>query len=494
MTAVRISRDDHPDRAPSVRALYPGGLRATALAATTLLAIQLLSLAGPLRAQEASEDSLRSHTRALAHDSLLGRRPGTRGERQAAAYLTDRLEALGLEPLPGSPGMRLPVPLTVHSFGERAAIRVRSEEGGTTLRPPDFYHPGGSPRSFQDFGGELLLAGSVPGALEALAGVDLVGKTVLLGPPWWDVGAVEAELILRGAAGALEAVPNSRAYDRLRIVRGPDRFSLPPEIDDEANQSSLPRVVVGPDALGVLGLAEAVSPGDTTARPMRTGLEIQVHLDESRRSVTGHNVAAILPGSEPGAREAVLYMAHYDHVGLGEAVAGDSIWNGFADNASGVAVLLEVARILAADPPPRPVIFLFTTAEEQGLLGATWFAHTPPFPTERIAGVINVDGGIPSPGVSEWQVAAPDSSRIRRLAAGAIREAGWTVRERAIRPDSDHWAFHERGVPSLFLYPGSLADGLRVHTADDEWRPDAPFEGLVRYVAAALAVGRRLAD
>lgn len=471
-----------------------------------IVAVALVTVAGVVSAQgrssaqEVSTDSLRSYTRVLAHDSLRGRRPGTRGERLAAEILENRLRSLGLRPLPGRSGMTLPVPLTVHTFGEGARIEVRSRDGEQTLRPPDFYHPGGGPASYRDFGGQVIAGGATPGALEALRDADVEGRVVVLGPPWEGIGEVEEELRRRGASGAVEAVPNGAFYDRLRVVRGPDRYALPPEVDDPDNQGRLPRVVVGPEALEELGLAEVVRPGRTLEEALPTESSVRVRLDVSRRSTTAHNVAAVLPASPPKTTgrsstsdRAIVYLAHYDHVGIAQPVGRDSIWNGFVDNAAGVAVLLESARVLSADPLPRPVVFLFTTAEEQGLLGATWFVHRSAYPAHRIRGVINIDGGAPPPDVGGWQVAAPDGSELRSLAARTLRDAGWSVTERPIRSDSDHWAFHRRGIPALFLYPESLAGDLRVHTPKDEWRADFPFEGLVRYGEAALAVGRGLA-
>ena len=460
-----------------------------------LLALALLAAPAGLGAQQVSEDSLREHTRFLAHDSLRGRAPGTPGERRSADYLGDRLARYGLRPLPGRAGPLMPVPLMRHVFGGGSTLTVRRDGGERTLRPPAFYHPGGGPAAFRDFQGELLVAGATPGALAALEGVDVSGRVVVLAPPWGDADQVEEALVRRGASGAIEVVPDGRMYRRLRVVRGPDRFSLPAEVAGPGSTGPLPRLVVGPDALGALGLEEVVRPGRTPDRALRPGVRVEAHLDVSARSDTAYNVAALLEGTDPDlADEAVVYVAHHDHVGLGEPTAGDSVWNGFVDNAAGVAMVLEIARVLAADPPPRPVVVLFTTAEEQGLLGATWFLHREILPPGGMRAVINLDGGAPPPGIRSWQVAGPDGSPVRERAVEAIEEAGGTVATRPVRPDSDHWPFHRRGVPALFLYPGSLAEGVRPHTAKDEWRADFPFGGLARYAAAGLAVGRRLAE
>lgn len=462
---------------------------------TFLVILMVLGLPTNGFAQEVSVDALRAHTTFLAHDLLEGRGTASRGEALAALYLTAQLRELGLEPLPGAAAdFRIPVPLTAYDFDDsEAQLRIQSPDGDHTLRPPAFYHGGGGPSAFRDFGGDLLFAGATPGALAALEPYpDLTGYVVILGPPWHGIGTVEAELARRGAEGAIEVIP-SEFYHRLREVRGPTRFALPAEVNAPDNQSRLPRVVVGPTGAEALGVDDKVRPGQTIDAALTVPPRVDVRLAVSSEHRTGYDVAALLPGTDPSqADNIVAFMAHYDHVGFGEPVHGDSIWNGFVDNATGTAILLELARVLAADPLPYPALFLFTTAEEQGLLGATWFVHRAPLPLKHIRAVINVDGGAPPADVKRWTVAAPDASPLAEIAERALRSGGWEVDIRPIISDSDHWAFHQAGVPALFLYPGTQAVPDHIHTPDDEWQADFPFEGLARYAGAALRIGRAL--
>lgn len=459
--------------------------------------------------------ALEGHARFLAHDLLEGRGPASRGERLAALYLTTRLSRLGLRPLPGRDGYGLPVPLTaVHVDRSSASVRLPAPEepsggsgGAVTLRPPAFYHPGGSGAAFRDFGAELVLAGAAAGARAALEGVDLAGKVAVVTPPWDGLAEVEAELLRRGAAGAVSLIPNGDFYDRLRIVRGPTRYHLPDGVDDPANQSPLPRVVGGPELIGALGLEEAARPGARLDRARPLGRRIEVELPHATERRTGFDVAGWLPGADPALRdEWVAYVAHYDGVGFGEPTAGDSIWNGFIDNAAGCATLLEIARAMAARPPARSVLFLFVTAEEQGLLGSNWFVHEPPIPLERIRAVLNVDGGAPPAPPTEWGLVRAAGSALGATARDVIEGHGWTVDARDPGPQSDHWPFHRAGVPALMLFPGSELEGLsgteaealtrrwhHAHTPDDEWHPDFPFSGLRRYAELALEIGRALA-
>ncbi|MDX1579058.1 MAG: M28 family peptidase, partial [Gemmatimonadota bacterium] len=451
---------------------------------------------------------LEGHARFLASDLLEGRAPGTRGERLAAAYLATGLFGLGLEPLPGRDDYRLPVPLTAIDVDEVAAqVRIMSPTGTKTLRSPAFYHPGGSRDAFRNFEGELLFAGAEAEAVAVLDGEEVEGSIVVLTPPWEDAGELEQALVAAGAAGALYLVPSEAFYERLRIVRGPMRYALPDVVDDPANQTSLPSLVGGPGLIRALGLEiPSGSVGEWRA-PGALDRSMDVRLPHETERRTGYNVAAGIVGADPDLRhEWIVYVAHYDHVGYAEPTAGDSLWNGFVDNAIGSAILLEIARILAADPPARSVAFLWTTAEEQGLLGANWFVYESTIPPERIRAAINIDGGAPPAPPIEWGLVGADASDAGRAARQIVEGHGWTVNGVGMGPQSDHWPFHRAGIPALLLFPGSELEGhsekearalaerwIRAHTPEDEWHPDFPLAGVARYAKLALEIGRSLA-
>src|SRR5690606_3148558 len=128
-------------------------------------------------------------------------------------------------------------------------------------------------------------------------------------------------------------------------------------------------------------------------RPVPLGATASFTIAQRLRDVRSQNVIGILPGSDPALRdEYVIYTAHWDHFGIGEPVNGDSIYNGARDNASGTAGLIELARAFAAGgAPKRSILFLAVTAEEQGLLGAKWYANNPLYPLSKTLANINVD-------------------------------------------------------------------------------------------------------
>lgn len=478
--------------------------RSSALA--TILVALCVSTAALLGAQPVDTLALEADARFLAHDLLEGRGTGSRGEALAALYLESRLRTLGLEPL-GEGGYRLPVPLVAVRFDDAATtLRISGDGASRTVTPPDFYHPGGGIDAFSDFGGTLVDAGAAPGALDALRGhPDLTGKVVVLGPPWDGVADVEAELHRRGAAGAIEIVPNGPFYDRLRVVRGPVRYFLPEPTGDPANQGPLPVAVGGPALARALGIE--VAPGRTLEAARETGATVEVDWAFSTDSLTAWNVAARLEGSDPDlADESIVFLAHYDHVGYGEPAAGDSIWNGFVDNAAGVAAVLEIARVLAADPPPRSVVFLLTAAEEQGLLGSGRFVADAPIPLDSVRLAINIDAGAPVAPPTSWWIAADHLDGIEGIVREAAESRGWTLDVRPPNDHSDHASFLRAGVPALFLVPGSDLEGatdeevdalherfVHPHTPDDEWTGEFPMAGLARYAELALAIGRAVA-
>jgi Zn-dependent M28 family amino/carboxypeptidase len=220
--------------------------------------------------------------------------------------------------------------------------------------------------------------------------------------------------------------------------------------------------------------------------------------------VRAANIGAVLRGSDPALRdEYIVYTAHYDHLGVSSPDAsGDSVYNGFSDNAAGVAMLLAIAEAMSDDPPARSVAFLFFTGEERGLLGSAYMASSPPMPLDNIAALINLDAGAPPAPPLNWRIAGGAGTALGQLAADVATTNGWTAVLSAPSPNSDYWPFLQRGVPSIFIIPGDQWENVtteqrdalrrrwdRYHQAGDHWHAEFPFAGLARYAAYALAVG-----
>src|SRR5690606_11340871 len=193
-------------------------------------------------------------------------------------------------------------------------------------------------------------------------------------------------------------------------------------------------------------------------RPMPTGITLDIAFDNDVRRIQSQNVVAVVRGSDPALRdEYVALTSHWDHLGIGPAVDGDSIYNGASDNASGVADLLAVARVSAREPAPkRSLLFTFVTAEESGLLGSAWFAQNPTVPLESIVANVNVDGGNLLGPTTDVVAFGEDKSSLGPMFADFVRPMGLTVApdsrpEQGIFYRSDHFSFAKAGVPALFI-------------------------------------------
>jgi Zn-dependent M28 family amino/carboxypeptidase len=250
-------------------------------------------------------------------------------------------------------------------------------------------------------------------------------------------------------------------------------------------------------------------------RPVATGVRASVAVTSRVRRVPSENVVARLPGGDAGAAaDAVLYTAHYDHKGIGVAVNGDSIYNGAEDNASGVAAMLEVARVLAAGPRARrSFLFAAVTAEESGLLGSEAWAADPPFPLARTAAVINLDGINVRGRTRDIGALGLDRSTLGPLfEAAAAAESLRVSREPDVRGSffrSDHLPFAKAGVPALSLQDGvdfvgrpaewgreqdAQYDRVRYHQPSDEWSAQFDYGGMLQVIRVVARTGLAVAN
>ncbi len=330
------------------------------------------------------------------------------------------------------------------------------------------------------------------------------------------LGANALELIpewrRRGVAGVLLLIPDTSRYELYRRSRGDSRFYVDAAVADPVWQPELPVMLAGPALSRALlagtGLNPATAPDSGfEARTLDGSVDVAVKVDVRRRESA--NVAGILTGSDPRLRdEYVVYTAHYDHLGISVPdELGDSIYNGFSDDAAGAAMLLAIAQEMKRDPPRRSVLFLFVTGEERGLLGSSYYVASPLIPLDRTVADINLDAGAPPAPPLEWRLAGAATSTLADVGRQVAARFGWEATASPPSPNSDYWPFLARGVPALFLIPGSRWEGVspeehdrlaerwdHYHEAADEWKSDFPFRGLARYAALALSIGRDIAD
>lgn len=487
-----------------------------------------------------SPAALESHLQVLGHDSLEGRGPGTRGYDRAARYVIRHFEQLGLEPA-GTEGFLQPVRL--RSAKLREASLVLEAPSGTHellverdfIGIPHLAHPDGdihAPVVFAGFGITTEGRGH-----DDYRGIDARGKIVaiLWGAPstlpsterahYSTTREKAGNAARHGAAGMLilrtRAVPQpwarQVAQSRIGSMRWVEADGRPhgvfPAIRAVAalSDTGAMRLFEGaPRTLAdVLDAAERGSPPAFDLPVTATIRVISRH-----EEITSANVAALLRGSDPAlGREVVVVSAHLDHLGIGQPVRGDSIYNGVWDNASGIAGMLELAGAMARQGKPmRSVLFLAVTAEETGLLGSDYFAEHPTVPVERIVANVNLDGLSIFYPLREVVAHGATHSTLDVVAQRAARRLGLElvpdpIPQEVIFVRSDQYSFVLRGVPSIFFVPGfGTAPGIdgaalfrewlttRYHTPFDDLSQPRDLEAGAAHVRLALLVALDVAN
>jgi hypothetical protein len=476
------------------------------------------SLPAAVRAQRpvASIDSMaiRAATYLLAHDLLEGRGTGTRGADVAALYLATQAELLGLSGAGEHGSYFQSVPLVEATIDTAASTLVLALDeplgpSRVTFRTPQSFLPNvGTARTLVSFAGELVWVGSASALLAHPDRLPPLGGrvAVMAGVFGADLAAGDT-LRARGAVGVIHLIGQPEQYALYVRSRGPSRLFAADTAVVSSFIPTIPSVLVRSDVA-----ARLFPPGTTDsslARPFVIGgRRIELTLALHTRPMAARNVVALLPAADPARRsETVVFTAHYDHLGVSTPdERGDSIYNGFSDNAAGSAMLLAIAQALASELLPRSVLFVWFTGEERGLLGSDFFAAHPTLSPTRLVGAINLDAGAPPAPSVEWRVAGGDRSSLGPLAVEVARRSGWQAQVSGATPNSDYFPFLRIGVPAVFLVPGPGAyEGITLdssnalrrrwdhyHQAADQWAADFPFSGLARYADYALRIGLEL--
>ncbi len=449
--------------------------------------------------------AIKAHTYFLAQDLLAGRGTGTPGADLAAVYIATACRQLGLRPVGRDFFQDVPL---AEALVDSAALTVRIPQGERRFRyPHDFVPDFGGDQALVGFTGRAVYGGS-PINLSALP--DVKGTVVVTAAALGERALMDS-LARRGAVALLQLVPDSVVYDLYRRSRGPARASVSEAAGVPTSLlPTLPWVIGGGGIARELALAAAATNAIPEApAPLGADLSLELHL--TRRPLRARNVACLLPGSAAGARDtAMVLAAHYDHLGIGAPDArGDSVYNGFSDNAAGVGMLLAIARAMArapSEPMRHSVIFLFPTAEERGLLGSDYYVARPLWPLARTAAVITLDAGAPPAPPTSWRIAGGNRSSLGTLAMDVALAHGWSATTSPATPNSDYYPFARSGVQAIMVIPGpGPYEGLSTdssvalrqawnhyHEAADEWADDFPFRGLQRYAEYAYFLARAL--
>ena len=492
-------------------------------------------------------EAIRAHMRFLADDLLEGRETASRGYDLAARYVETVFQGLGLEPAGAGGSYLQPVPLmrTATVESESTLALVRNGRRTELKYKEDFFSIAeGLAETDSSVTAPVVFVGYGVTAPELkhddYAGVDVRGKIVLLlmGAPASfpadrrafyseNLGKIRAAAS-RGAVGVL-GMPTPEAEQRLpwEIVvrstgtpgfvwvdeRGRGR-AIPPEIRGLALMSRKTAELFFEGAPRSL---ESVFETAEAGRPQAFDLPVQASLRTVGRGEQGAespNVAAVLRGSDPRLREEyVVVTAHLDHLGVGTAVEGDAIYNGAYDNASGIAILLELARAFTRlpAPPRRSVLFLAVTAEERGLQGSDFFAHRPTVPIDRIVANINLDMFLMLYPLRDVIAYGSEHSSLNRVVEEAAGRLGIGVSpdprpEEVVFIRSDHYSFVRQGIPAMMLTAGvqegdSTGGGAfqkwlqeRYHQPGDDMNQEFDFEAGAQFVRLNFLISWQVAQ
>jgi Zn-dependent M28 family amino/carboxypeptidase len=234
-------------------------------------------------------------------------------------------------------------------------------------------------------------------------------------------------------------------------------------------------------------------------KPLQLPIRLKAHVASKLRPFVSRNVLAMLPGADPVlGKEAVLYTAHYDHLGIDPNLPDDKIYNGANDNATGCAILLELARVWAGAPAaPRSILFASVTAEEQGLLGSEYLGKHSPVAPGKISVDLNFDDVPPLGSPEEVEVSGAERTTFYNVVQATALDFGLAIRADP-RPEaghyyrSDHFSLARVGVPSFSINEGIKFAGHpaewgeaqardytehRYHQPGDEYKPEMDFTG-----------------
>ncbi|MFN3965621.1 MAG: M28 family metallopeptidase [Silanimonas lenta] len=496
---------------------------------------------------EISAEDFRAHVEVLASDEFAGRAPGSVGETRTVAYLVEQLKRLGLKPGNGE-AYTQDVPM-VETKADFEASRLSLATPKRTLAPalgPEAVvgtRSGQASVTIED--SELVFVGYGVNAPELgwndYEGLDVKGKTVvmLINDPGFHVGDESLfggrrmtyygrwtykyeEAARQGAAAALIIHDDAGAAYPWEVVQnswGGPQFDLPPSEDPEPRlpaqgwiNDATARALFADAGLDFEALRAAASRPGFRAVPLEARLSLT--LESSTRSGTSQNVVAVLPGStRPD--EAIVYLAHWDHLGRNFSGLGDRIFNGAVDNATGVAGVLEIAELFTTlkTPPERSVVFLFVTLEESGLLGSKYYAAHPLVPLEKTVAAINLDAMSVIGPTRDLVVIGLGNSELDDLARRFAETQGRVLVEESAPQNgyffrSDHFNFAKAGVPALYAKGGVdhvekgseyglawQADYVanRYHKVGDNFDPAWDLRGVVQDLQLLFAVGHTLA-
>ncbi|MGB2602623.1 MAG: M28 family peptidase [Candidatus Sulfotelmatobacter sp.] len=485
-------------------------------------------------------EHIRWHVRYLSHDLLEGRGTGQRGGDIAAEYMATQFAEYGLKPAGDGGSFLQKVPLVgVTTLPETQFSLLPKQGAAMKLKPLDEYVAYDQTQQAQaDVDAEIVYVGYGIEAPEYnwddYKGADVAGKVLLMlvnEPPSEDPNFFKGKALTyygrwtykyeeaarKGAVGVI-------------LIHKEDMASYPWEVVRNSNSGEKSYLKLEGPALKVaswiqLDVAKKLAAASgmdldmmiadarsREFRPVSLGAKLKAHMVSKVRNFESNNVVAILPGSDRKLKdEAVIFTAHYDHLGIRADMPGDNIYNGAADNATGCGILLELARAfsVAKQRPGRSVIFAAVTAEEQGLLGSEYMGKHPPVPAGKIALDLNYDDVQPIGAPEDVEVSGAERTTFYPWVQATAKEFRLAIRP-DVRPEaghfyrSDHFSLARVGIPSFSINEGMKFKGhdeawgvaqnkeyieQRYHQPSDEYHPEMNFVGDAAMARFGFALG-----
>jgi len=518
-----------------------------AIARTEAAPMSVTEQAGHAFGPEISAEDFSAHVKVLASDDFAGRQPGSAGEEKTVEYLRRQFQRLGLEPGNGDSYFQT-VPM-IETKADVGSIRISADVAG---------------KKHEFAFGEQMVIGSHTGKTEVkvdaspmvfvgygvnapeqdwndYAGLDVKGKTVVMfiNDPGFHSGDASLfegrrmtyygrwtykfeEAARQGAAAAIlihDTPGAAYGWDVVKNSWSGSQFDLP-VADDPAPRLPMQGWITGESAKSLFAdagmdldkLRDAAGKRGFKGVPIADA-KFTAAIKNTIKQSQSRNVIARLPGSKRP-DEAIVYSAHWDHLGTHADEPGDNIYNGAIDNGTGVAGVLEIAEqfVVQSPKPERSVFFLLVTLEESGLLGSAYYAAHPVVPLANTVAVINIDA-LPVVGPTrDMVVVGLGNSELEDILRPISDKQGRVLVEES-SPEkgqffrSDHFSFAKAGVPALYVKGGvdniekgrdaglAMLDDYtknRYHKASDNFDPDWDLRGIVQDLNALYGVGKVL--
>ncbi|WP_205481275.1 M20/M25/M40 family metallo-hydrolase [Sphingomonas arenae] len=484
-------------------------------------------------------DRVQADVEFLADDLLEGRGAGERGHEVAALYVASQFRSLGMQPAGenGSWYQRVPFRRATHEGSPRLELISGATREALSVGSDAAVRPSITERERRIEAPMVFVGWGITDGryrFDDYRGLDLKGKIAVAfsGTPKGLPSEVAAHLSQQkdefaaaaGAIGLIEIDPGSDSP--AGTVRGASRPRVTDWVDAKGrtgntaaglrfragvSEATTQRMFAG--AAQSLARIRAEAAGGR--HPKGFALKPRFALQDKMKweEFTSPAVLGLLPGTDPKLRsETVILMGHLDHLGIDpDAKPGeDAIYNGALDNAAGIATMLEAGRafVRSGKPPKRSVLFIAHTAEELGLLGASYWASNPTVPLRQVAGAVNLDMPVPLYDFTEVVAFGADHSTVARAVADAAKTMGLGVGpdpmpEQGIFTRSDHYPLVMKGVPSVLLFTGHANGGKEVwarffeeayHQVDDDLKQPIRWTALARYGELNYRIARTLAD